>query len=167
MRKREFEERIGKNISDADYGIIETVYQWHPSIRNVSGKEEVAELYKSFGMTIFFDMLPRAEKACELDGKLRHVQSEAERIKDEIKGLFYSRCMQWNKPPMEYLAPLVKWTDIKAEDGQFIFKGCAYQDERLKAYSHLVAAEYEKVLVIFDNEGKFVTEINKGISSMK
>lgn len=163
MEKREFVERIGKNISDADYGIIETVYQWHPSIRNVSGKEEVAELYKSFGMTVFFDMLPRAEKACELEKELCHAQSEVERIKDEIKGLFYSRCMQWGKPPIEYLVPLVKWEDIKIEDGKFVLGGCTYQDGNLMGYSHAKAAEYAERLVIFNCEGKFITEINKDI----
>ena len=62
MQKREFEEMIEQPVSDAEYRVIETVYQWHPSVKEVSGKEEVAELYKSFGMAIFHDMLPRAEK---------------------------------------------------------------------------------------------------------
>ena len=62
MQKREFEEMIEQPVSDAEYKVIETVYQWHPSVKEVSGKEEVAELYKSFGMAIFHDMLPRAKK---------------------------------------------------------------------------------------------------------
>ena len=88
MTKREFEERIEKTVSDADYGIIEMVYQFHPSIKEVSGKDEVAELYKSFGITIFIDMFPRAEKACELDSRLRHAKAEVERIEEEIGELF-------------------------------------------------------------------------------
>ena len=67
MQKREFEEMIEQPVSDAEYKVIETVYQWHPSVKEVSGKEEVAELYKSFGMAIFHDMLPRAEKDRELE----------------------------------------------------------------------------------------------------
>lgn len=51
MQKHEFEERIESTVSDEDYKLIEFVYQFHPVIRNVSGKDEVAELYKSFGMT--------------------------------------------------------------------------------------------------------------------
>lgn len=50
MQKHEFEERIESTVSDEDYKLIEFVYQFHPVIRNVSGKDEVAELYKSFGM---------------------------------------------------------------------------------------------------------------------
>ena len=84
MQKREFEERIERHISDEEYRIIETVYQWHPSIKEVSGKDEVAELYKSFGMAIFHDMFPRAEKNRELESQLRHAQAEVERIKAEI-----------------------------------------------------------------------------------
>ena len=60
MQKQEFEERIERTVTDEQYKVIEEVYMWHPSIRNTSGKDEVAELYKSFGMTIFHDMLPRA-----------------------------------------------------------------------------------------------------------
>lgn len=67
MQKQEFEERIERTVTDEQYKVIEEVYMWHPSIRNTSGKDEVAELYKSFGMTIFHDMLPRAKKAHELD----------------------------------------------------------------------------------------------------
>lgn len=80
MQKREFEEMIERTVSDAEYKVIETVYQWHPSVKEVSGKEEVAELYKSFGIAIFHDMLPRAEKNRELENKLRHVQAEMEEL---------------------------------------------------------------------------------------
>ena len=50
MQKQEFEERIERTVTDEQYKVIEEVYMWHPSIRNTSGKDEVAELYKSFGM---------------------------------------------------------------------------------------------------------------------
>lgn len=63
MQKQEFEERIERTVTDEQYKVIEEVYMWHPSIRNTSGKDEVAELYKSFGMTIFHDMLPRVKKS--------------------------------------------------------------------------------------------------------
>ncbi len=87
MQKREFEEMIEQPVSDTEYRVIETVYQWHPSVKEVSGKEEVAELYKSFGMAIFYDMLPRAERNCELEKQLRHAQTEVERIKGEMEDL--------------------------------------------------------------------------------
>lgn len=87
MQKQEFEKLIENPVTDAEYKVIETVYQWHPSVSNVSGKEEVAELYKSFGITIFYDMYPRAEMACDLEKKLQRAQSEVEKIKEKIKDL--------------------------------------------------------------------------------
>ena len=85
MQKQEFEERIERTVTDEQYKVIEEVYMWHPSIRNTSGKDEVAELYKSFGMTIFHDMLPRAKKAHELDELLRNAQREVQRIQEGLK----------------------------------------------------------------------------------
>lgn len=95
MQKQEFEERIERTVTDEQYKVIEEVYMWHPSIRNTSGKDEVAELYKSFGMTIFHDMLPRAKKAHELDELLRNAQREVQRIQEEIEELKYMS--HWEK----------------------------------------------------------------------
>ena len=53
MMKSEFEDLIHGSVTDEEYELIETVYMWHPAIRNTSGKEEVAELYKSIGLIIF------------------------------------------------------------------------------------------------------------------
>lgn len=75
MQKAEFEERIEGRVSDEDYKLIEFVYQWHPVIRNVSGKDEVAELYKSFGMALFRDMEPRAKKAKEVEEQMTSCSS--------------------------------------------------------------------------------------------
>ena len=45
MTKQEFQKRIGAEISQKDYSIVEHVYTWHPSISEVEGKEQIAELY--------------------------------------------------------------------------------------------------------------------------
>lgn len=80
MQKHEFEERIESTVSDEDYKLIEFVYQFHPVIRNVSGKDEVAELYKSFGMALFRDMEPRAKKAKEVKEKMTSCRLEIETL---------------------------------------------------------------------------------------
>lgn len=80
MQKHEFEERIESTVSDEDYKLIEFVYQFHPVIRNVSGKDEVAELYKSFGMALFRDMEPRAKKAKEVEEKMTSYRLEIETL---------------------------------------------------------------------------------------
>lgn len=80
MMKNEFENLIHKSLTDEEYELIETVYMWHPAIRNTSGKEEVAELYKSFGIVIFYDMYPRAMKLKEIDEEIRSLN----RAKDSL-----------------------------------------------------------------------------------
>lgn len=94
MQKAEFEERIEGQVSDEDYKLIEFIYQWHPVIRNVSGKDEVAELYKSFGMALFRDMEPRAKKAKEVEEQMTSCRLEIETLtellaarKEEMKDL--------------------------------------------------------------------------------
>lgn len=99
MGKEEFEDLISQALSDRDFEIIETVYLYHPAIRDVSGKEELAELYKSFGMTIFYDLVGRAKRNQDLADQLRQTQAETDRIKEEITqnraslGLDYSRML--------------------------------------------------------------------------
>ena len=90
MRKEEFEKRAGQPVSDADYRIIDKVYQYHPAVSESSGKDEVAELYKSFGMVIFYDMFPRAEKNCSLKKRLRRTQEEVKQIMEEMAELYES-----------------------------------------------------------------------------
>lgn len=43
MTKQEFQKRIGAEISQKDYSIVEHVYTWHPSISEVEGKEQIAD----------------------------------------------------------------------------------------------------------------------------
>lgn len=80
MTKSEFEEMIGGSVMDEEYQLIEEVYMWHPAIRNTSGKEEVAELYKSFGIIIFKDMYPRAMKLKEIDEEIRSLNRAKDRL---------------------------------------------------------------------------------------
>lgn len=90
---------MARHYLDGDYKIIETVYLYHPAIRGASGVEELAELYKSFGITIFYDMIGRAKRNQDLDGQLRQAQAEADRIKEEMVqnrasiGLDYSQTL--------------------------------------------------------------------------
>lgn len=91
MTKSEFEYLIHGSVTDEEYELIETVYMWHPAIRNTSGKEEVAaELYKSFGIVIFYDMYPRAKKAKEIEVNIRMLdktRAELVDMVDELKRL--------------------------------------------------------------------------------
>lgn len=85
MMKNEFEEMIGRSVTDEEYQLIEEVYLWHPAIRSASGKEEVAELYKSFGIVIFYDMYPRAKKAKDIEKNIRMLDKTREKLVDKLK----------------------------------------------------------------------------------
>ena len=87
MQKHEFEELIEKPISDRNYEVIEFVYQFHPVISETSGKTEVAELYKSFGMPIFEDMVPRAKEAAELEKKILKARIELKQLEEQMQEL--------------------------------------------------------------------------------
>ena len=52
MTKQEFEKRLGKTVNDRDYAKIEEVYATHPSISETESKDQIAYLYKTFGMRI-------------------------------------------------------------------------------------------------------------------
>lgn len=85
MTKSEFEDLIHGSVTDEEYELIETVYMWHPAIRNTSGKEEVAELYKSFGIVIFYDMYPRAKKAKDIEDNIRVLDKTRAALVDKLK----------------------------------------------------------------------------------
>lgn len=101
MTREEFRDLVGLEISDADYEIIEKVYNFHPAVNEVSGKKEVAELYKSYGIVVFHDMLPRAEKNRELERQLRQAQEEEERVKQEIEELAHGSIPEKEGAAME------------------------------------------------------------------
>ena len=87
MTKSEFEEMIGGSVMDEEYQLSEEGYMWQPAIRNTSGKEEVAELYKSFGIVIFYDMYPRAKKAKDIEDNIRLIDKTRAVLVDQLKQL--------------------------------------------------------------------------------
>lgn len=87
MLKQEFEELIGKRISEKDYKTIEYVYQFYPAISETSGKKEVAALYENFGIAIFYDMLPRAEVNYQLEKELQNARVQVKKISDQMESL--------------------------------------------------------------------------------
>jgi hypothetical protein len=89
MNKQEFEEKIGKEISDSDYQAIEIVYMWHPSISNSNGKQQIADIYAIGGMTIIMDMLWRAERAFEIGQKIAKLESDLNAWKQDYNDLTY------------------------------------------------------------------------------
>ena len=57
MNYHEFLSRLPAKteVSNADYELIEVVYTWHPAIDNIKGKDQIAKLYKDFGVVLGTD----------------------------------------------------------------------------------------------------------------
>lgn len=60
--------------------MIETVYIWHPSISEVSGKDQISSIYRQFGMPVIHDMLETAMYAKELDSQRRQLMRRVDEI---------------------------------------------------------------------------------------
>lgn len=87
MTKQEFEQRLGKTVSEKDYAKIEEVYTTHPSISETEGKDQIAYLYKTFGMRIIEDMIPTARKAREIEDEIRKTRAQLDHLTEELKEL--------------------------------------------------------------------------------
>ncbi len=87
MMKSEFTGRLGSDISDEDYNLIEYVYTYHPSISETEGKDQVVALYKIFGMAIFKDMLPRAKACADVECRIFFIKSLLSDTLDEYDHL--------------------------------------------------------------------------------
>ena len=88
MMKEEFEGKIKGTILNEEYEIIETVYMWYDESMN---KDDVASLYRKFGIKIFKDLLPRAERIRDMERKIDGLMAEVAHLNEEremiIKGL--------------------------------------------------------------------------------
>ena len=85
MMKHEFEERVGGEISDQNYEIVETVYTWHPAINEVGGKDQIATLYETGGMPLIKSMLEAANIMMDLDKERRQAMRRMEEIRRRIE----------------------------------------------------------------------------------
>ncbi len=84
MTKQEFLKNVNdmlpegrriNTITDKEYSVIETVYAFHPSISEVDGKVEIAELYARFGWSLIMDMEPRAKLMAQKERELSDIKS--------------------------------------------------------------------------------------------
>ena len=87
MTKQEFEERVGAEISDSEYKVIETVYTWHPAISEVGGKDQIATLYKTGGMPLIKSMLEAASIMMDLEKERQQAMRRLEEILKRIKAV--------------------------------------------------------------------------------
>lgn len=84
MMKEEFEKIVSETVSNEDYDVVETVYIWHPSISEVSGKEQISSIYRQFGMPVIHDMLETATYAEELDAQRKQLMRRVDEIDQRL-----------------------------------------------------------------------------------
>lgn len=85
MNKQEFESRIGKEVSNSDYEIIETVYTYHPCISETKGKDQIADLYTKYGMLIIKDMLHTSWLAKNIEDEGRKIRSRIADLQQQLE----------------------------------------------------------------------------------
>ena len=87
MMKHEFEEKLGKPVTESEYKDIEFVYTFHPSVSNTEGKKQIAELYKIGGIRLIRDMIPTAKKAQILEEKIITANTDLMKLKHQFEML--------------------------------------------------------------------------------
>lgn len=98
MTREEFKERVEKipskyhDFTQEDYAIIEYVYTWHPAIDNMTGKDQIAEIYAHGGMMVVRDMYARAQKAEEADKKIREIRRDISGMEKRIAEIMAEVC---------------------------------------------------------------------------
>jgi hypothetical protein len=93
MMRQEFEKRVeeivGKAVyvkpSDHEWEAINTVYQFHPVIKDVGGQQQIANIYVNLGMTVIYDMVARAKRFAWHEECLAKAQAEVDRVKRLMK----------------------------------------------------------------------------------
>lgn len=90
MMKEEFRGMVHRPFTSDDYQIIEKVYMYHPSVSDLDGKKEVACLFDMFGITVFYDMLPRALKCRDIQGRISSLTRKIQELEGERQLLLSS-----------------------------------------------------------------------------
>lgn len=85
MTNEEFIARTNTNLSSADMNIVQTVYNFHPSIGEANGRDQITQLFKVGGMALMKDMLPRAKKAQELETQIVKLRCQLDDAKHELE----------------------------------------------------------------------------------
>lgn len=75
-------------LTEEDYGTIEHVYMFHPSIPEVNGKEAIARIWMlPGGMRIIRDMVATAEKVREIEDEERKIRAQISQFQSKLNEL--------------------------------------------------------------------------------
>lgn len=72
-------------FTEEEYSKIEFVYTWHPAIKPVGGKRQIAIIWQEFGMGMIDSMYPVAQEMERLEDKRSKLRQEINDIDKHIK----------------------------------------------------------------------------------
>ena len=75
---------ISDNLDNATYEIIETVYTYHPKVKD---KDTIAELFCRFGLILILDMHPRAERIMQKEREIQLAKQNLAKLQEEMEML--------------------------------------------------------------------------------
>ena len=73
-----------RQFTDEEYSKIEFVYTWHPAIKAVGGKRQIAIIWQEFGMGMINDMYPLAMEMETLFAKRADVRKDLDQVEKKI-----------------------------------------------------------------------------------
>lgn len=85
MQKQQFENMIGREVSDRDFSIIEYVAKWHPSMPEENREACIANLYTAFGMDMVRQLHEAAACAEQLETEKHSLIQQLNHIDDRIR----------------------------------------------------------------------------------
>ena len=96
MNRLEFEEQLiayaGEDnmrvFTEEEYKKIEYVYTWHPAIKPVGGKRQIAIICQEFGMGMINDMTPQAHEMEALETKCRDLKHDLVDLENEMTAIY-------------------------------------------------------------------------------
>jgi hypothetical protein len=110
MNKEEFCDRTGQKyeeIGEEDWEIIQTVYNYHPLISDVKGKDELCSLFIQGGMGLMRDMHGTAYEICLREDNIQKARVNKEKIdKDYAEKL--QELQDWHSEHMNKQADIIR-----------------------------------------------------------
>ncbi|MGN0697039.1 MAG: hypothetical protein ACI4J5_09780 [Oscillospiraceae bacterium] len=94
MTDTEFLSRLPEGTrkpTDKEFEDITFVYDYHPCIDPVKGKDQIAMLYSTFGMRIIYDMYETATAVCVIESERRECREKLRKLDSEYEKLAYRK----------------------------------------------------------------------------
>ena len=85
MNQQEFKSRLKlkEPLTPEEWETVHTVYQFHPMISEINGKDQIANIYKIGGIGLIQSMIPVACQAEAIETKLQNTRLAIDNLERE------------------------------------------------------------------------------------